>query len=113
MRMWCVYVYVYVRLHVDTHFNEINSLAIKIGEHTQRGKKAFKRLHDLHPRRIDVLHKHAGFLSEVCNEDEQANVLTRKADFLRRNLNHRGAGGHRRSSKLEVSETGVSWKAGE
>jgi hypothetical protein len=95
-------------MHVNTLFNDINSLAITIGEHTQRGKKAFKRLQEHYPDKVDLLHKHAGFLSEVCNEEKQAEILKRNADFLRRK-----SGGHRRSSKLEISETGISSKAGE
>ena len=81
---------------------------MKIGEYTQRGKKAFKRLTELHPHSVDILHKHAGFLADVCNEDEQASRLMMKADFLSRNANDRGGGRQQRDS----SDTGLNTKAG-
>ena len=83
-------------------------MAVKIGEYTHRGKKAFKRLTELHPHSIEHLHKHASFLAEVCNEGEHAQRLMIKADFLSRNLNDRGEGRQHR----DHGETGLNANAG-
>jgi hypothetical protein len=86
-------------------------LTVKIGEYTQRGKKAFKSLADLHPHNSDILYKYASFLAEVCNEDEEADRLISKANFLSRSINDRG-GARQRSPSSGGGGTGLDPKAG-
>jgi hypothetical protein len=95
-------------LHLMRFFTIYKRLAIKIGEHTQRGKKAFKSLVALHPHDIEILRNYADFLAEVCNEDEESSRLMTKADLLSHRRHSSGSAVHQQRS----SDVGLNPKAG-
>jgi hypothetical protein len=85
-----------------------NRLAVKIGEHTQRGKVAFRNLVTLRPHDTEILRNYAEFLAEVCNEDEESSKLMSRADLLSHKRNTTGRAQHQRVA----GEVGLNSKAG-